>query len=918
MAGLKLQHIYKVYPNGVQAVSDFNIDIEDCEFIVFVGPSGCGKSTTLRMIAGLEDISAGDLYIGDTLVNDIQPKDRDIAMVFQNYALYPHMTVYNNMAFSLKNKHMANDEIHKRVMEAARILDIEDYLPRKPRAMSGGQRQRVSLGRAIVRQPKVFLLDEPLSNLDAKLRAQMRTEITKLHKKLKTTFIYVTHDQVEAMTMGTRIVVMKKGFVQQIDSPTNLYDHPNNKFVAGFIGTPQMNFFDVVLKREHEKGIVTITFADKQVLSLDEKYFSHADKKYLNGDTHVSLGIRPDYLVEGEDGLDFKIINIEALGNETLLYCTLGSGTSESVSITEATYIFRVNPNKKYQIDQVIKGSLVGEKIQLFANAIDDENESTIMPYIPLSSRVKIKFSKDKFTMFGKSYQKFGAFKDALDGEYDVIIPHDSIVPGTQFSLPVYEVTKLGEAKYLVNLYDEKNDTYIFAISNTEPAVGSKYDFGFKYYELKVDEQSGIKPWIKETELVGKFVRKKSGRDIYWDFETLDASYRIRDKVIAKIANIEGRRILKADYRIVFNPLVYNKKDGLDENLLNLVLPMSFNISETPSLTSSYAVLKDKKFIGVSSEEELTKRPLNLELAKLNQSLEIKEVSLTRKSNKVTLTTDTDKATVSADKMYGLSRRYLEEGVKINIAYDKEAGLKKSIEADTYMLYGDDESLINPNSNLGNDIKITVKDGKLEALDNGFETDALEEGENYYYVTPDAFTKGSTFSMKIVANKKLSTNLYLLTLHDEKTDSYLYARVADELEVGSYYRFNINLSRIVKSSEAKTVSVRNVSINKKRYMEVIADGVLNLLGLTQVTIDGLSLPEGYKIYQVYETRTKTSGIKYELVNNLDYDAHKFIHVNLNDKPADIEVEAESEDERVIQILKDGFEVYSTKNMIRLA
>ena len=204
------------------------------------------------------------------------------------------------------------------------------------------------------------------------------------------------------------------------------------------------------------------------------------------------MGIRPDYLVEGEDGLDFKIINIEALGNETLLYCTLGSGTSESVSITEATYIFRVNPNKKYQIDQVIKGSLVGEKIQLFANAIDDENESTIMPYIPLSSRVKIKFSKDKFTMFGKSYQKFGAFKDALDGEYDVIIPHDSIVPGTQFSLPVYEVTKLGEAKYLVNLYDEKNDTYIFAISNTEPAVGSKYDFGFKYYELKVDEQSGI------------------------------------------------------------------------------------------------------------------------------------------------------------------------------------------------------------------------------------------------------------------------------------------------------------------------------------------------------------------------------------------------------------------------------------------
>lgn len=242
MASLSLKHIYKVYPNGTKAVNDFNMEIADKEFIVFVGPSGCGKSTMLRMIAGLEDISAGELSIGDVVVNDVEPKDRDIAMVFQNYALYPHMTVYENIAFGLRVRKMSNEEIHERVVQASEILGIKEYLDKKPKEMSGGQRQRVSLGRAIVRDPKVMLLDEPLSNLDAKLRTQMRAEILKLHAKLNTTFIYVTHDQVEAMTMGTRIVVMKSGFVQQIDTPKNLYRYPKNKFVAGFIGTPQMNF----------------------------------------------------------------------------------------------------------------------------------------------------------------------------------------------------------------------------------------------------------------------------------------------------------------------------------------------------------------------------------------------------------------------------------------------------------------------------------------------------------------------------------------------------------------------------------------------------------------------------------------------------------------------------------------------------
>ena len=262
MASLSLKHINKTYPNGYEAVKDFNLEIEDKEFIIFVGPSGCGKSTTLRMIAGLEDITGGELYIGDTKMNDVDPKDRDIAMVFQNYALYPHMTVYDNMAFGLKLRKVPKDQIDKMVREAAKILDLEPLLDRKPKALSGGQRQRVAMGRAIVRDPKVFLMDEPLSNLDAKLRGQMRVEISRLHQRLGTTIIYVTHDQTEAMTLGTRIVVMNGGIVQQVDTPQVLYDKPNNLFVAGFIGSPQMNFVDALCCVEGDGVILSLQDAD--------------------------------------------------------------------------------------------------------------------------------------------------------------------------------------------------------------------------------------------------------------------------------------------------------------------------------------------------------------------------------------------------------------------------------------------------------------------------------------------------------------------------------------------------------------------------------------------------------------------------------------------------------------------------------
>lgn len=326
MATLSLKNIDKIYDNNVQAVFDFNLDINDKEFIVFVGPSGCGKSTTLRMIAGLEDISKGELYIDDKLMNNISPKDRDIAMVFQSYALYPHMSVYDNMAFGLKIAKVPKEEIDKRVRSVAKAIDIEQYLDRKPKALSGGQRQRVALGRAIVREPKVFLMDEPLSNLDAKLRVQMRVEILKIYQQLGTTFIYVTHDQTEAMTMGTRIVVMKDGRVQQVAAPTYLYEHPVNKFVAGFIGSPQMNFRDGIISEKD--GKLFIELADITLEIPEDKAKILKAKGYI-GKT-VTMGIRPEdisthpqYIMHHpEASFKSKVDVVELMGSESFIHMT--------------------------------------------------------------------------------------------------------------------------------------------------------------------------------------------------------------------------------------------------------------------------------------------------------------------------------------------------------------------------------------------------------------------------------------------------------------------------------------------------------------------------------------------------------------------------------------------------------------------
>lgn len=360
MADVRLEGVKKVYPNGFEAIDDMDLSINDKEFMVFVGPSGCGKTTTLRMIAGLEEITDGDLMIGGNVVNEVAPKDRDIAMVFQNYALYPHMTVYENMAFGLKLRKFPKKEIDERVNHSAKILGIEPLLDRKPKQLSGGQRQRVALGRAIVRDPKVFLMDEPLSNLDAKLRVEMRAELSKLHHKLDTTFIYVTHDQTEAMTMGTRICVMYDGEIQQVASPQTVYDHPTNVFVGGFIGSPQMNFLDAkVTEKDNE---VYVNILGYMLKLSDERTKILKDKGYIGKD--VVFGARPEHAVLSEDGLTSTVEVTEALGSETFVYLT----------IDDKKLVVRIDPDKKVSYGDSLTFDFREEKIHLF----DKDTEENI------------------------------------------------------------------------------------------------------------------------------------------------------------------------------------------------------------------------------------------------------------------------------------------------------------------------------------------------------------------------------------------------------------------------------------------------------------------------------------------------------------------------------------------------------------
>lgn len=493
MANLSLKHLYKIYDNGTKAVTDFNLEIKDNEFIVFVGPSGCGKSTTLRMIAGLEDITAGDFFIDGVLANSLEPKDRDMAMVFQNYALYPHMTVYDNMAFGLKIRHVPKTEIDKRVHQAAKILDIEDQLDKKPKAMSGGQRQRVALGRAIVRKPKVFLLDEPLSNLDAKLRSSMRSEITRLHHILGTTFIYVTHDQVEAMTMGTRIVVMKKGVIQQVDTPMNLYDYPTNLFVAGFIGTPQMNFIDAKFDYNDE-GIIKIDLGGIELFTSKDE-LNKLDMMHVYAKEDIVLGVRPEHfrIVNKGDVNSFllKISNIESLGNEMNIEGYVGSSNQK--------VIVRTFRNDNVMVGDEIYVGVDFKKAHLFLR----ESEKTLLPREVTNQTYNVEVKNKKLHLFGKTISLPAALINRIeDNNYRLGVTTKAIIKGDTFKGKVIKKEKLFDS-YLYTL-KIKND-YVFFKSNDD--ILDEYisfDVNLKDVTFYLNEEEFVPAFSSISKIDGK------------------------------------------------------------------------------------------------------------------------------------------------------------------------------------------------------------------------------------------------------------------------------------------------------------------------------------------------------------------------------------------------------------------------------
>ncbi len=558
MAEVSLKHIYKVYPNGTKAVNDFNMHIEDKEFIVFVGPSGCGKSTTLRMIAGLEDVSAGELKIGDLIVNDVEPKDRDIAMVFQNYALYPHMTVYDNIAFGLRLKKLPREEIHKRVVEAADILGITEYLNKKPKEMSGGQRQRVALGRAIVREPKVMLLDEPLSNLDAKLRTQMRAEISKLHNRLQTTFIYVTHDQIEAMTMGTRIVVMKNGFVQQIDTPKNLYNYPENRFVASFIGTPQMNFFEGTLKREGDD--VNMSFADCGVrITVPYSALYKAQPKYLDGETPVYIGLRAEDITIAEaDGravIKVAVSHKEELGNETLVYGTIKpeGGYAEGA----ASIVFKDVSGRDIKAGDVLDVALRLERLHLF----DKDTEMSVLPRIPEYNYLDCEVKGGRLEFAGAELALPEACRCA-DGKYQLLLPADAITPAGELKAKADDCEEINGVKLVaLNI----GGTRLYAV-NLDAAAGKEVSFGIdlKKITLTADGECVVAPMPAENEIDCRFVKRKTvvteevnGRikrkgAVRFGFEAEGAFFEASDTAVQKIFAALGiKKPLTAKFKLV-------------------------------------------------------------------------------------------------------------------------------------------------------------------------------------------------------------------------------------------------------------------------------------------------------------------------------------------------------------------------------
>ena len=598
MADVTLRHVYKVYDGGVRAVNDFDLEIKDKEFVVFVGPSGCGKSTTLRMIAGLEEITAGQLYIDGELMNEVEPKNRDIAMVFQSYALYPHMTVYENMAFGLKLRHTPKDEIDRRVKAAAEILEISELLSRKPKALSGGQRQRVALGRTIVRHPKVFLLDEPLSNLDAKLRVSMRSEITKLHEKLETTFIYVTHDQTEAMTMGNRIVVMKDGFIQQADTPITLFEDPCNLFVATFLGSPQMNIIDAELFMDGKQLKAKLNDLDDMVVVFPEvKAKQLANKKYIG--QKVLLGIRPEHVRPNNGDLKSFIEVVEHLGDESILYCKMEN--------RKDPFIIKIPFNSKIHANEEVNVEFDMNHVYLF----DAETHKAIMG-IPHEDEIPVRIVNNLLSMGNQDLvleQDFvrHLLDSAFDNDVNLAIKPEYIsltkpMEGNEIPVTVkdntlvignqrFDIDKNNKPELYNKVFDDEmvlvNKPWNISLNEVEDALELKAkvvkvveDDRTKYIGFTLDGVEGIytveinKPQPEEEPASGEAPVEeqpqeeqpveeepaiKEGDDItlyikYDDFEVLGAN-RLALKIKGKVEFMEQ----KTDYQAVYYSI-----DGVD------------------------------------------------------------------------------------------------------------------------------------------------------------------------------------------------------------------------------------------------------------------------------------------------------------------------------------------------------------------
>ena len=551
MANLSLKHLYKIYENGTKAVDDFNLEIKDNEFIVFVGPSGCGKSTTLRMIAGLEEITAGDFYIDGILANNLEPKDRDMAMVFQNYALYPHMSVYENMAFGLRIRHVNKDEIDRRVHEAAKILDIENQLDKKPKNMSGGQRQRVALGRAIVRKPKVFLLDEPLSNLDAKLRSSMRSEITRLHSVLGTTFIYVTHDQVEAMTMGTRIVVMKNGIIKQVDSPMNLYDYPENVFVAGFIGTPQMNFINAKLGYVNSDILLKSSFYD---FIYKHEDLSHIDTLNILKEKDVIVGIRPEHTCivnkNSSNAFECEIVVLEALGNEMNVI-------AETIA-DRTRIILKLVRDDSLSIGQHIFVSFDVTKLHVF----DKESENTLLERIPSCMTIKGRIENNKLNILGHKIKLSSWNASLFESNKDVLLNFSisALSEGEDFVIECIKKEKI-KNKWLFTC--KFNDEYVYFV-NDNYIDGDKLSLNIDlssidYYDLngnllisKLDEINKFEGELIPSKKLIPCV-KKNLIDISLYKNYLKAKEE-NDLPLLKKLNVKEKK------KVVFNYKIFNKE----------------------------------------------------------------------------------------------------------------------------------------------------------------------------------------------------------------------------------------------------------------------------------------------------------------------------------------------------------------------